>query len=699
MRDVTIISFVRHTLNDFPNLRGLLDLVPSMSLSTRKILLHFCQVGYTGEDAKPQWDKMASSLCRATVVRDGVPSRLTTSEVLDIGDLIAESTLVRSLVSMMVRCETYTADVGYEEELRNRIEKEVQCSQREKGPTGLSYSCLFQRLRDAEPYSLYYPLTPSWSQYARSFARSFATKVETSGVIFPRVQRRKNMSRETCDLLYESGYRCPLGKYNARTLDLELHKMQTGVEVQGACEMRYAWTYGHLQPRCYYCIGGTAYWQSRYHKRIAVLMMESLGPTKVQRRNNPGAIDAYLSDEDWVVIWDYETFTTDLSELKYFLYWISRFIEDMNIGGIKVLDYSSGIEHYPLHELLDTYNEVVNNGALFTVYRIADKFLQNPSDYDIHLRQKNSGMLGVQGNIGYSTAQHGFHVSPASKDHDSSCEIGDDAIAVVNEEPTRFIKHLQITGTVHEDKADILEPIRYGERQLSKFTKRRLIRTSYGISIDELYSFPNLAVVFDLPRGFHTTPHQSPDEVIMKFVTTTGKLLWDIYQEGHLEENENSLLMSLLHCCYRKLGLATRGSLPGFKHRAFKDYIPICVPPLNLDYAVEDWSEVLWSRNLKSTFRLPLDIQSDIAPFFRVGQTFECTSTKMVQVLQDIGCVKKGRLLDEICVVDEDNYRRFKAMFFTSSRGHRMEYVAVPPDWFYTLCYGDPHVNLLGFML
>jgi len=139
--------------------------------------------------------------------------------------------------------------------------------------------------------------------------------------LYPAYQRRKNMSRETAQGLFERGYRHSDKEWwNFSTGDLERHYAMTGERILGHCEMRTAWTYNILKPRAYYCIGGTDYWASRYIKPIAIDFMNANPITHTKRRMDPCQISMHLDPEDWIALWDLESFTTSLVELREFLF-------------------------------------------------------------------------------------------------------------------------------------------------------------------------------------------------------------------------------------------------------------------------------------------------------------------------------------------------------------------------------------------
>jgi len=336
-----------HTKFD-PVLYRLVLLIPLMGVASRKILLGICQDQQSPEEARSVSLKVAEILSDLNIRQhEGIPSL---HDLREMANHIASRPIYRSFVSMMLRNEALDHLSGAEEVIREGFLKEFGAGQnRREEEQRLSYQVLDQDNFAPSSYSIFYPIAPGFARYAQNLTNRFSTRLGRLGIIFPQVQRRKNMSRETCRNLYESGYTGKDKWEDFTTLDLELHKMQTGEMVQGNSEMRMAWKFNELKPRFYYCSGGSDYWESRYMKKIAVELMESIESTTLGRRQNPTDIQYSLKDEDYLAIWDMSAFTSSLSELKHFLFYL-----------VKNLEEDSFIQTHPLQVLSSWVSNISN---------------------------------------------------------------------------------------------------------------------------------------------------------------------------------------------------------------------------------------------------------------------------------------------------------------------------------------------------
>lgn len=333
-------------------------------------------------------------------------------------------------------------------------------------------------------------------------------------------------------------------------------------------------------------------------------------------------------------------------------------------------------------KLLSSYNEKVNSEAPFSIWRVCDKLYGGIRD-DESYSQKNSGMLGVHGNIGFSTAFHGFHAEAAIK-RDTGCGVGDDALGGTTEDPRdRFIPHLQLIGDLATEKVTILPPLQEHEsEQIAKFVKRRFTRTHDGIIIGMLLAFPSLAGPFGVSDPYHTLPDDPESVVIAKFCGQVGSFLWDILALGHIDRCEQDLINAIFSSTYRKLGLPFTGSLPGLKHRAFEDRIMFCVPPLFFDFTSQDWSEFLWDNSQAPWALLPIHMGPILIPPYENGKWFEANESGTLNVLEDIGTIRKGRMLTEWVEVSVTNKRRFKSFLSGQKRSYQCQFLDFVPEWY-----------------
>jgi len=82
----------------------------------------------------------------------------------------------------------------------------------------------------------------------------------------------KTCSRDTTRIAYNYGI------IDDQTIlklsDIELIYHDTGIKLEGECEMRQVWLPSNLVPRTYYCMGGLAYHKSKYMQQAFSLLLE-----------------------------------------------------------------------------------------------------------------------------------------------------------------------------------------------------------------------------------------------------------------------------------------------------------------------------------------------------------------------------------------------------------------------------------------
>jgi hypothetical protein len=302
----------------------------------------------------------------------------------------------------------------------------------------------------------------------------------------------------------------------------------------------------------------------------------------------------------------------------------------------------------------------------------------------------NSGLLGVPGNIGLSTAFHGFHIEAAVVDGTGCC-VGDDGLGGSEDDPRyRLIPHLQLIGDLQLEKVTIMAPLReYDFEQVGKFLKRRLSRSRDGISLGLLFAFPNLTLAFPVSDAYHTISDEPRCDRIAKFVGQVGSFFWDLHAIGFLDPDDKQLLRTVLCLAYRRLGLSPHGSLPGKKHEAFETGMMFAVPPLFFDPSSEDWAEYLWDTTNEKFAELPISLGPTLIPDFLEGMEFDANAGGMINVLEDVGCVVKLRMMTELVGVSITNRRRFRSFLSCESRSYRCRYTDYCPSWFRDILSDD----------
>lgn len=667
---ITLFSRLHTTLlRHDPLLSELASWIPWMTLPFRKVLVTSCQMGMTHVEYEPIARSFKTLYNTSDwPARDG--KSLQRHELDLMIKTIPHSSINRSLILLLLRAESsLLPDDGSEQALLEGLWKEVQSGMNVYRQTQQNdYRSLWgQRQRWCPEY----PITPRWIKYAEDFAWKFCQALEGK-TLFPQVQRKKNMSNDSARLLHVSGYRRSDRHWkDYGTVDLEIYNYQEGIRVGGGLEMRRAWKYNDLKPRVYYCTGGDCYWESRYMKPVAVAAMEASAYTKVARRTDPTLVSYNINGDQWMCLWDLYSFTTTLSELRYFLYWVARYAESnlrCRQNPLRLFDWREGFIEKPVWELIDEYNEAVNVYAGVSLHRVVDMMGLDEEDADVQHTLVNSGALGVHGNIGFSTT-YGLQAAATDGVQGTGVSVGDDAFKFEDGDPRiKLIPGVRRIGILHEEKADILEPIEDPtETEFTKFVKRRLTRGEHTIDLDYIFNFPILPIIFNINHPNRTvSPPEDPEERIMKTVTMIGKMLWDMnLRSDLLGGHDISLFREVQDLCYRQYKLPRRGCLPGRLQFQEGRYFGGAIPPLigsdDFDPRYEDWAEFLWKRHENDGYiMMPMISEVQIHPDFEFEtEELRITKTPYSMVLEDLGIIEEVRKWKEVVPVIEGNRRRF----------------------------------------
>jgi hypothetical protein len=649
-----------------PNLSEFCYWIPTMTLEWRKAFLTVCQVGQGRmiEGIKEQMKALYGQGFPRTTT-----SVLSHKTIFNLVDYIASSVFNRSFCAMALK--SFPSD-GFlmgevEDALKNGVLKEIHAGMNTfKDHQVDGYGCIAGGDSSSIPGI---PDHPRWKRQSESYVQRIAFKIDKLGIIFPKLQRVKNVSRETCANLENAGYRkegVKLGSYDYTTLDLELFYARTGIKIGGVCEMRTCWKFNDLKPRVYYCQGGTLYWKARYMRPIAELFMDSWPMTHKTRRRFPDELSRFMDPDEIILYWDMTSFTTTLSELKYFLFWLARSLEFNLIARqhlVKTFDYYRGVESTPIWQLIDDYNDSVNILAEYSIERVHD-LIGWSEEFSPIITMMNNGPLGVLGNIGFSTVQHSFHCG-ILLDQNKGVGVGDDHLGLVaRERKEELLDHMAKIGVIHPEKVGEVGPImEYDVEGHGKFLKRGLRRDDKNFRLDILFNFPFIAFAYGEQIPGRTVDLKDRVSNKHKFAGQVGAMLWSLSDLGNLiSDFEMKVLGHLLQCCYLKVGWSRSGHLPGNdKERVMN----VCVPPIQFelcDPRQEDWAEWLWMSKEGQYISLPMKVngrQSILHPFYK-GDIIERGEDRFMKALQDIGLFKKKGGLREILDVNEANYRKFK---------------------------------------
>lgn len=509
---------------------------------------------------------------------------------------------------------------------------------------------------------------PDWTKDVGSrIASALYNSLRNKSAIFPQVNRIKNVGRHTA---YQYSIHVAKSLVDVSTLDLQLLEYHEGRQIQGPTEIRSHFKFNDIKPRIYFAQGGTAYWNARYMKPIAVGLMETIPASSVKNRDDPMY---YLNmnstwEETATMNWDLSSFTSRLQELRHFIFHLTVVLERKHGRClIKLFDWREGVVQKSLVELLTEYNQSMNYHPEFSFQRIYDEYVQETSMET--LVSRNGGLLGVPGNIGFSTALHGIVAERIFGEGNAIC-VGDDAMGVGGESAfTKVQTDIERLGLIQRDKFEIMT---LGKPE-TKFLKRRVTLSQDGLTIDQyLLSITNpFEALGIIPEG-RTSTMMSYYDRCKRVCQTLGSTLWRIHGIFHDEVTDQELneLSRYYRAIYDQLGLPIGGRLGGKikSPGAFsKEYrLGFVIPSLEFncrfDPRILDWTEWMLENREIQYIDIPLFSINYIKPVetdLYEGSEFTCTSSPFTRYLEDIDCAVVVKMKETIDLGLFINQRRF----------------------------------------
>jgi len=523
------------------------------------------------------------------------------------------------------------------------IAKEISASQ------GLSYDSPrinYGFLRGTVDYASF----PRWIQdVGRLLAREFHGSLSRA-VLFPQVNRSKNIGRESARL-----YNLHMSKalHEVTTNDLEMLYFRTGIKIPGPCELRTSFKFNDTKPRVYYAQGGTAYFQSRFIKDIAVRMMESIWSTQEIHRRRPVE---YLNHGwyDWdsyeAMYWDLSSFTTRLGEIRFFIH---QFVTELRrIGNIYIKTFDrNGTTKTNLCDMLDEYNLAMNYNPEFSFERLVNAdILEEPV-----LVSRQGGLLGVPGNIGMSTFFHGVIAERIAGTGNTIC-VGDDAIAVgLTQSRFNLLQSsIQEIGSIPQDKFGFVSLQASG-----RFLKRSIeINQNDGLVLHQyLPSFPAIPEIYGIKIPGRTIPERDLYQRAKLACVNAGSILWSFKSHWDMVSDEDIKAFNrFFKRVYRHFQFSFAGGLPGTQSILEKNNKPqpvqFWIPPLPIDYdpRILDWAEYLIDRRRSRYITLPKVVEKS----YRLpeqgfkGEDYYCTGGPFLNFLEDHGWCTKETIFESV---------------------------------------------------
>lgn len=401
------------------------------------------------------------------------------------------------------------------------VEKEVLASTEQRNTTIFNWSTIFSydpRCRDVGTLCERYIVDPKISTRIFHLLRHSKKRLQET-LFYPHYSHKTLGERSTQDVIriwQEDDVHFDGGT----TRDLEVLYHRHGIQVSGITELRVAFKYNDLRPRCYFAQGPSQYYSSRYIQDILNIILDSIPCVHRETRFEISGIR--VTEDEALFIYDYSSFTSNLVELRNFTTSLADFYRGTKVS---IFDSRQGVIEVDLGDIFDEYNESCNNYPAFEIRSSLD-----PEAFKESLEfHHHAGMLGVPGNISSSTLLHGIHLMVLCMSMYVRC-VGDDAIGglmvVGNQGISDLHTSLENLGDIAIEKMQFWQSTPLEEEDLDSvmwnYTKRPICRTGERALLDpKRIVFPSFGTLFPekADKDHSIGPRRKREEIAQALVS------------------------------------------------------------------------------------------------------------------------------------------------------------------------------------
>jgi hypothetical protein len=583
-------------------------------------------------------------------------------------------------LSMLLRTLP-VSDEEATEAFRESMEKEFLATQQIPIPTQLNYSFLHDpSIAEIHPGRT---IDPAIFRLLYSGIQNFKSSLDGT-MIYPR-SSKKSTSLSTKYQYAKKMGNLDLLNDHITLQDVERMWSRGEGKIEGCVEMRQAWKYNDLKPRTYFACGGSMYYPSRYIQPVMNALVDAFPSTDTYGRFSVERFSS-LRNEEIVVLYDYTSFTSSMSEQKHFL---AELAHSMRGTSVTLIDTEKGPTPKDLGDLLDEYNVLCNYEGEFS--------MQDRLGVEGIFRHICASFLGVYGNISSCTALHGISLVSLLTNLDGASVIGDDAMA-------RFMKtnmtmdefHVGVLklGSVHREKYKEFEEEFIEEEGTQPrswhYAKRPIKRLAGKMYQGRLIDWPLIPYMItseERATSYHTVKGISRQKNLKVFCTQAGRLLDHIRGED-LDPETEELIRAYLEVGYLVWGLDFAGSVGHYvsKHKCFALAYPCIDGTVSFS---EDWLDFVAHKCFGDVVELPvLYDKSDCRAAFG-SEKWETGLTSLLSLGKTMGWISAEPIFETV-ILSESSIDRF--INFVRFRPPGLYSLAVlndVPPWFalmYQLC-------------
>jgi len=563
-------------------------------------------------------------------------------------------------VSMLVRYLPYHDYTSAEEEKEAAIVKELEASQ--GGGVVPQYTLNHRANFYHDKHTPYRPgFRPdmSISYKLRGGIRRISDKL-----IVPRLGKKNIPLPSDYKVTYQP-YEVHTDGKPIRTLaDVERVYYVSGVELSGVTRLKSVWRGNDLKPRIYYSRGASIHRASAFVQQIFNAFVDALECTHRLDRHNTSSLNP--GKDDLLVIYDYSSFTSLLSELPRFT---SILAEEFMETFVTVLDPHNGPVLASLGEILHEYNDECNRSPKFD----ASELLQVEEMVLTH----NTGMLGVPGNISSATLLHGIHLSVLVQAARKCKVVGDDAIYHDKDLRDSMVREaIQDLGKVAMEKMESWSFSDDVEENLDSrfdYKKRPINRLENVILTGFLIDFPPLSLV-GIINPMHRSFPETEETIDRKLAVRMCKFMDDL---SHFPSGVSEIGAHIVYVSQKALYRMKNWKPNGGKTRIYTSYPPICDQGLRYS----DWIK---NFHMDISLRLPVVyIGRKMKPdSYRTGQVFYQKSNALLSYLAAIGCLEDLTEYEMVACRDLIDYFGNVSPRLDSIHVRKYAFTEDPPYWF-----------------
>jgi hypothetical protein len=357
-----------------------------------------------------------------------------------------------------------------------------------------------------------------------------------------------------------------------------------------------------------------------------------------------------------------------------------------------------------LGDYIQEYNETINMNAEFDVSRL------DILECCIILHQVRSGMLGAQGNIGFSTLLHAILISGISDYPGLVSCVGDDALVRFWENYfDTVIARVNTLGTIERPKFSIWELQSYydetsvlsSEAQGWQYLKRPLTVGMDGtVKTGFLPVFPNFAEVLMPPDNYHSASRLHLKDRVVSFIKQYTRFLNQIeiqqeYSKVEWSLDEIAAVLQPIRAVYDRFFIPFEGAPAGEEIivERKKIVLPVICPPCTIEVLDRDWIGTFLSYHNGRRMEVPVLVASSVAAPLNVemGDSWVSTSHRIQRVMVDLGYFE-SKLEKTSVLLSLVNRHEIEILYDGSYRMlHNFLCIKTPPDW-YDQVIADDHL-------